>query len=399
MNGSHRFQKGSLIFTKNKTTGGTWSLRYYEDVAGERVYRKRRIGTVREFPHRRDAEKAVLALRANINSGVRSPETVNELITHYSQHELSAESGKRSSTREVYAGFLKLHVAPKWGKLRLDQIRTVDVEQWLRSLPYAPATRAKIRNVMSAIFAHAVRYDLIPNNPIKGVRCSSKRLREPDVLTPEEFRALLDELPLRECAMVVVAGTTGLRRSELIALTWREVDFEQLELRVNKSCVRGQIGGTKTKASARPVPLHPEVARLLKKWKLVTPYRSLDDYLFPSIRKNGTQPVWPDMVLQKIIRPAAKRAGITGKRIGWHTFRHSLGTNLRALGIDVKVAQELLRHANANVTLDLYTQAVPAQKREANAKVVELLLPSKGRRKKSQHPSAPSKELEIAVSC
>ena len=68
------------------------------------------------------------------------------------------------------------------------------------------------------------------------------------------------------------------------------------------------------------------------------------------------------------------------------TFRHSLGTNLRALGIDVKVSQELLRHANANLTLDLYTQAVPAQKREANAKVVELLLPSKGRSKESQYP-------------
>jgi integrase len=398
MIGSSRFQNGSLILVKNKTTAGTWFLRFYEYADGKRVYRKRKIGTVREYPHRRDAEKAVLALRAKINSEFHSPETVNELIPHYTQYELSAESGKRSSTCEVYAGFIKLHVTPKWGKLRLDQVKTVAVEQWLRSLPYAPATRAKIRNILSAIFAHAVRYGLILHNPIKGVRCSSKRQREPDVLTPEEFSSLLAELPDRERVMVALAGTAGLRRSELIALKWRDVDFEGFQLDVNKSWVHGKIGETKTKASARPVPLHPDVADILKRWKLVTPYRGLDDFLFPSIRENGAQPVWPDMILQKIIRPAAKRAGIS-KRIGWHTFRHSLGTNLRALGVDVKVAQELLRHANSSITLDLYTQAVSAQKREANDKVVELLLPSPDREKKTQHPSAPSEVADNALSC
>jgi site-specific recombinase XerD len=62
---------------------------------------------------------------------------------------------------------------------------------------------------------------------------------------------------------------------------------------------------------------------------------------------DGTNPVWPDMILQKSIRPALERAGIRGKTVGWHTFRHSLGTNPRTLGVDVKVAQELLRHANS----------------------------------------------------
>jgi len=63
------------------------------------------------------------------------------------------------------------------------------------------------------------------------------------------------------------------------------------------------------------------------------------------------------------------------KNIGWHSFRHSLATNLRALGIDIKVAQELLRHASCRTTLDVYTRAVSHQKRDANAKVVEMMLP------------------------
>ena len=64
--------------------------------------------------------------------------------------------------------------------------------------------------------------------------------------------------------MVLLAGTTGLRRSELIALRWRDIDFEALQLSVNKSCVRGQMGETKTTASARPVPIHPTVVRCTK---------------------------------------------------------------------------------------------------------------------------------------
>jgi site-specific recombinase XerD len=79
------------------------------------------------------------------------------------------------------------------------------------------------------------------------------------------------------------------------------------------------------------------------------------------------------MVLKKFIRPALVRANITGKRIGWHRFRHSLATNLRSSGVDVKVAQELLRHANSRTTMDLYTQAVSADKRNASQRQTELL--------------------------
>jgi integrase len=83
--------------------------------------------------------------------------------------------------------------------------------------------------------------------------------------------------------------------------------------------------------------------------------------------------------------------GIVGKQIGWHSFRHSLATNLRALGVDIKVAQELLRHASSRTTLDIYTRALSQQKRDVNAKVVEMMLPLK---MKKQHSSAPSTELE-----
>jgi integrase len=80
------------------------------------------------------------------------------------------------------------------------------------------------------------------------------------------------------------------------------------------------------------------------------------------------------------------------KKIGWHSFRHSLATNLRSLGVDIKVAQELMRHSSCRTTLDVYTRAVDQQKREASLKIMELMLPLD--MEKFQHLSAPLTQLK-----
>jgi integrase len=156
--------------------------------------------------------------------------------------------------------------------------------------------------------------------------------------------------------------------------------------------VRNQVGDTKTECSRRSVPLHPLILEALLDWKCQSLYQSDCDFLFPSIRLNGTKPLSADSLLKKSIRPALQRAGIEGKFIGWHNFRHTLGTLLRPIGTDINAAQDLLRHANSRTTLDIYTHAVSQQKRDANTKVVELLLP--GRVLKAQHLSAPSPLLK-----
>ena len=86
--------------------------------------------------------------------------------------------------------------------------------------------------------------------------------------------------------------------------------------------------------------------------------------------------------MKRYIRPVARKAGIT-KNIGWHTFRHSFGTLLKANEEDVKTVQELLRHANDRITLDVYTQAVNSHKRVAHSKVVRMMVPSVGQREEN----------------
>jgi site-specific recombinase XerD len=85
------------------------------------------------------------------------------------------------------------------------------------------------------------------------------------------------------------------------------------------------------------------------------------------------------------IRPALERIGIK-KRIGWHSFLHGLATMLRQKGVDIKTAQELLRHANSRITQDIYMQAVSDEKRVAQDMVFRGLLTGGS----TQHPSARS---------
>lgn len=99
-----------------------------------------------------------------------------------------------------------------------------------------------------------------------------------------------------------------------------------------------------------------------------------NDWVFASPTMKDKQPYWPDNLLKRDIKPVAKKAGIN-KNIGWRTFRHSFGILLKANRQDVKTVQELLRHANSKITLDVYTQAVNAHKRVARSKVVQMIVP------------------------
>ena len=126
-------------------------------------------------------------------------------------------------------------------------------------------------------------------------------------------------------------------------------------------------------ARRKPIPLAPELLTVLREHRERTAYAADSDWVFASPYKRGAEPYWPDSALQDFVKPAVVRAGIT-KRVGWHTFRHSYSTLLRANGTDVKVQSELLRHSNIGTTLNLYTQAVSDQKRAAHGQVVGQLL-------------------------
>jgi integrase len=226
---------------------------------------------------------------------------------------------------------------------------------------------------MHAIFVHAMRYEWLYRNPITLVRQSAKRERLPDVLTVTEIGGLLGELKDPYRTAVLLAACTGLRVSELLALKWADIHFDKGEIRPARAIVDQVVGSLKTEASGKAVPMDAALAEALFDWRGRCPYNQDGDYLFASPDMKGTQPYWPDSMLQKVIRPAASRAGVN-KHIGWHSFRRTLATLLQANGASVKATQDMLRHANSRLTLDLYAQSVTADRREAQSGIVSAVL-------------------------
>jgi integrase len=369
-----RYQQGSLIREERKVGPDVWIFRWREQTPEGRVKRKVVVGTVDQYRSKAAAQKAAEALRANINKETWMPSTVEQLVTHYTERELPS---KAHTTRAVYGSYIRTWVVPHWGVRSVSDVKTVAVEEWLKGLPLANGSKAKVRNVMHALFNHAMRHEWAEKNPITLVRQSAKRLRTPDVLDVDEIKALLSELENPFWTMVFLAATTGLRVSELLGLKWQDISFDTLEIHLSRAIVDGVVGDMKTEASRKPLALDSALAEVLVDWRGRTPYNRDEDWVFASPEKLGQQPYWPDSALRKAVRPAAVRAGIV-KHIGWHTFRHSFATLLKANGEDVKVVQESLRHANSRITLDVYTQGLMPTKRQAQGRVVKSLLAPNG---------------------
>jgi site-specific recombinase XerD len=166
-------------------------------------------------------------------------------------------------TMEEVAKRAKVGKPTIWHKYQLTEIRTIQVESWLRRLPLAKSSCAKIRNLMSVLFNHACRYELFDRNPIYLVRQSAKRRRIPVVLMPTEIKALVDNLSIRERTLVLLAGSTGLRQCELFRL---KMGRHRLCPSKYERHALHRVRGSRSvqdRVIAKPVPIHPLLADAL----------------------------------------------------------------------------------------------------------------------------------------
>jgi integrase len=293
-----RFQQGSLQIVKRAGGRKAWEYRWYELQAdGSRTRRNLMVGSLEQYPNETAAQKAVAALRADINAEnprtSLTPISVQTLVEHYREKELGPDCTKSRKTQVTYAGYFRKWILPRWGSYHVTEVKAVAVEQWLRSLKYANGSKAKARNIMSAVFNHAVRWEWLDVNPIRMVRQSAKRTRMPIVLSIEQIAALLRILKEPTRTMVFLAVFTGLRVGELLGLKWKDIDFRKMEVHVIRSIVMQHVGDCKTEASREPVPLDLRLSKVLRNWRLQSPYPTDEDWVFASPHSKGKLPYWP----------------------------------------------------------------------------------------------------------
>ena len=166
----------------------------------------------------------------------------------------------------------------------------------------------------------------------------------------------------------------GLRCSKRFALKWEDIHWEELSRSVRRAIVDGVVGDVNTKYSESRLPLDPALAETLFNWNRKSLFGRDNDWLLPSAHEAGENPTAVGQNVGKADQTAGAAAQI-GTEIGWHPFRHTYSSMLRQLGVDAKVQQELLRHADAGRTLNLYSQAISEQKRSAHSAVLRTVLP------------------------
>jgi integrase len=381
-----RHQRGYLRCVRRKKGPAKWEFLWREiGPTGELIRRTTVIGSIEQYPTEELASAAINGLRVSVNDACNrqfhKSARVGDIADHYKRTELGEGSEWYSeATKMIYSDFIKIWIKPHWASVDIRDVRTVAVENWLRQLrrkdgkPLSNSSKAKIRNLMSVRFNHAIRYEWLEQgkNPITHVRQSAARQKDPEILSPDEIRSLISQLEAPFHLMIWVVATTGLRRSELFGLQWKDFDFERLTIEIRRSIYEQTIGKCKTQNSQKPLPLAADVAGELKRWREKSQHNSPDDWVFASSHQKGSLPFSPNFVLAKIIRPAAARAGIK-KRISCHTFRHTFSTLLIANGEDIKAVQELMRHGTARITVEIYSQAITNVKRRAQKRIVRMI--------------------------
>ena len=176
---------------------------------------------------------------------------------------------------------------------------------------------------------------------------------------------------------MLTCAATALRASEILALRWADIIWDEVRIRVSRRWAKGRDGDTKTEASEGHVPLHPLLGVHLLHWHAATPHSDHADFVFPTLKEKGRVPLSASIFVADYLRPAAITAGVAirpGQRLGLHNLRHSLSNWLvNKAKIEPKTVQGILRHSRIQTTLDLYTQEDSDKTRAAQGRFLTAM--------------------------
>jgi integrase len=284
-----------------------------------------------------------------VRTGVTFEEAAAEWL-RYIEHDRE----RKPSTVAGYRALVRSQLLPAFGDLPIESITTPAIERWIAGIERSSSTRTKALVLLHGIFARARKVYGLPANPVADVeKPGNRQSGDIDVFSPEEVRALVRAAASeQDAAIYLTAAFTGLRRGELVALRWRDVDFAGQVVRVRASYADGALTTPKS-GKVRSVPLAPEVATVLAALGQRGAWTNEDDLIF--VGPGGS--FMDGRGLRRRYLTAIKRAGLRPLR--FHDLRHTFGT--RMIGkADIRRVQEWMGHADIQTTMK-YLHYVPRE--------------------------------------
>ncbi len=338
-------------------------IRHYETVRGSEA----------------EAQRRLRELLTTMDKGTYAPPTkytVKEILHQWLDGYCKTNCSMR--TCDGYEGVAKLHLIPVLGHVLLKDLRPQLIQSHYGTLCATLSNRTvvHVHRVLSQALKWAVRQNYIGRNPCDLVDVPRAEKTTMNTLSAFEVGVLLEEAKDSYYYPVIyTAVSTGLRRNELLALRWRDLDLDLLSISVSRTLYKGrgrvEFKEPKTKYSRRRVSMTPKLALYLKEYRADRGWMSmpvaLDDLVFGDV---DGEPLDPSTVTHNFGR-MVKRAGLNAR---FHDLRHTYATLMLASGVHAKIVSEALGHSTVAITLDIYSHVTPGLQ-EAAAKQLDSLLP------------------------
>ena len=295
------------------------------------------------------------ARRGTLPGMVRTGVTFAEACEDYLAHKESDRRLKPTTLRD-YRSTVTFHLLPAFGELPVEDITADIVETWKLTLDVSNATKIKVLTVLYGVMERARKRHRLAVNPIREVEKPRRESGQGDELqfySPGEVLAIVRAAETeQDAAIFLTAAFTGLRRGELVALRWRDVDFPGSVIRVSGSYSEGHLTRPKSN-KVRAVPMAPDVASALARLGQRDRWTGDDDLVFPGV----TGAYLDASALYRRFIAAARRAEL--RRLRFHDLRHTFGTTMAANPrVDMRRLQEWMGHADISTTLR-YSHYVP----------------------------------------
>jgi len=298
----------------------------------------------------------------------------------------------RPTTYASYTQSINNHIKPALGNIELQKLRPEHIQNMLNDLSkgkgsivnkaLAPFTVIKAKNIMSGAMEQAMRNRIIPYNPVKATVSPKLEQKEIRVLTEDEQRLFMNALKEHRLeALFLLTLATGMRRGEVMALTWDCVDFENMSISVKGSITRTKDPDTgvtelrfsepKTKNGRRHIPILPSMLPVLKAHKERQDIEKAaagsawnpKNLVFCSNVGTPLEPRRINTTMQKITDSAEL------PHFTFHSLRHTFATRMLEANVSAKVVQDILGHADVTLTLNTYSHVIGTTAHDQMAKI------------------------------